>query len=117
MFATPAFAQTAAGAAQAGGPQEMLVQFAPIILMFVLGYFLLLRPQQRRARQHQDQIKAVKRGDTVVLSSGVIGKIARVEDAEVQVEIAANVTVKVVRSMISDVRTRGDPVAANDAKS
>ena len=116
MFATPAFAQTA-GAAPAGGPQEMLVQFAPIILMFVLGYFLLLRPQQRRAKQHQEQIKAVKRGDTVVLSSGVIGKVSRVDDAEVQVDIATGVSVKVVRSMISDVRTRGEPAPANDAKS
>lgn len=115
MFATPAFAQTA-GAASTGGPQDMLVQFAPIILMFVLGYFLLLRPQQKRAKAHQEQIKGVKRGDTVVLSSGVIGKVSRVEDAEVQVDIATGVSVKVVRSMISDVRTRGEPVPANDAK-
>ena len=95
----------------------MLVQFAPIILMFVLGYFLLLRPQQQRAKAHQEQIKGVKRGDTVVLSSGVIGKIARVEDTEVQVDIAPGVSVKVVRSMISDVRARGEPAPANDAKS
>ena len=58
----------------------------------------------------------MKRGDTVVLSSGVIGKVTRVDDAEVQVDIATGVNVKVVRSMISDVRTRGEPVAANDAK-
>ena len=89
----------------------------PSILMFVLGYFLLLRPQQQRAKAHQEQIKGVKRGDTVVLSSGVIGKIARVEDTEVQVDIAPGVSVKVVRSMISDVRARGEPAPANDAKS
>ena len=86
--------------------------------MLVLFYFLLIRPQQQRAEgSTSDMIAAIKRGDTVVLSSGVIGKVVRVEDAEVGVEIAQNVTVKVVKSMIAEVRTRGEPAAANDAKS
>lgn len=116
MFATPAMAQTA-GAAAAGGPQEMLIQFAPIVLLIVLFYFLMIRPQQKRAKEHQAAISAVKRGDTVVLSSGMIGKVVRVEETEVGLEVAQGVTVKVVKSMIADVRTRGEPAAANDGKS
>ena len=113
MFATPAFAQTA-GAAAPGGPMEGLIQFAPLLLIMVLGYFLLIRPQSQRAKQQRSMIDAVKRGDTVVLSSGVIGKIAKVEDKEVQIEIAPGVTVKAVKAMISDVRVKGDVVPAND---
>jgi preprotein translocase subunit YajC len=115
MFATPAFAQTA-GAATGGGPQDMLIQFLPLIALVVLFYFLMIRPQQRRMKQHQQAISAVKRGDTIVLSSGVIGKVVRVEDNEVGVEIAPGVTAKVVKSMISEVRTRGEPAPANDSK-
>ena len=117
MFASEAFAQTATGAAGAGGPQDLLLQFLPLVALMVLFYFLLIRPQQRRVKQHRSMIEAVKRGDTVVLASGVIGKVTRVEDAEVQVEIATGTNVRVVKSMLSDVRTRGEPAPANDAKS
>ena len=116
MFATPAFAQAAGAAAPAGGPMDGLIQFAPLLLIMVVGYFMLIRPQQKRAKDQRAMLDAVKRGDTVVLSSGIIGKVSRVEDAEVQVEIATGVNVKVVKSMISDVRTRGAPAVANDAK-
>ncbi len=78
---------------------------------------LLIRPQQRRAKQHQQMVSELKRGDTVVLNSGVIGKVSKVEDAEVGVDISTGVTVKVVKAMISEVRTRGQPAPANDAKS
>ena len=115
MFSTPAMAQTVGGAAS-GGPQEMLLQFAPILVLVVLFYFLLIRPQQQRAKQHQATVAAVKRNDTVVLNSGLIGKVVRVEDTELGVEIAQGVTVKVVKSMVAEVRTRGAPAAANDAK-
>ncbi|CAN7358758.1 preprotein translocase subunit YajC [Phenylobacterium sp. LjRoot219] len=115
MFATPAFAQ-AAGAPAMGGPQDMLIQFLPLIGLVVLFYFLMIRPQQRRMKQHQQMLTAMKRGDTVVLSSGVIGKVVRVEDKEVGVEIATGVTVKVRKAMISDVSVRGEPAAANDTK-
>lgn len=115
MFATPAYAQAAGGAA-AGGPEAMLLQFLPLIALVVLFYFLMIRPQQRRMKQHQAMLAALKRGDTVVLSSGMIGKIVRVEDKEVGVEIATGVTVKVVKGMISDVRARGEPAPANDSK-
>jgi preprotein translocase subunit YajC len=115
MFATPAFAQ-AAGAPPAGGPQEMLIQFLPLIGLVVLFYFLMIRPQQRRMKQHQQTLAGIKRGDNVVLSSGVIGKVVRVEEREVGVEVATGVTVKVRKSMISEVASRGEPAAANDSK-
>lgn len=115
MFATPAFAQTA-GAAAGGSPQDMIMQFLPLIGMIVLFYFLMIRPQQQRAKQHQAMLAALKRNDTVVLSSGMIGKVVRVEDKEVGLEIATGVTVKVVKGMIAEVRSRGEPAPANDSK-
>ena len=116
MFATPAFAQTAAGAAGAG-PQAMIMQFLPLIALVVLFYFLMIRPQQKRMKQHQAMLTSLKRGDVVVLNSGMIGKVVRVEDKEVGLEIATGVTVKVVRTMIAEVRVRGEPAPANDSKS
>ena len=95
------------------GPGQMLI-FVPILVLF---YFMIFRPQQQQRKLHQAKIAAVKRGDTVVLSSGMIGKVVRVEDAEIGLEIAQNVTVKVVKSMIADVVARGEPAAANDSKS
>ncbi|MDB5445929.1 MAG: preprotein translocase, YajC subunit [Phenylobacterium sp.] len=114
MFATPAYAQ-AAGAA-GGAPQDMLIQFLPLIGLVVLFYFLMIRPQQRKMKQHQTMLSGIKRGDNVILSSGVLGKVVRVEDKEVGVEIATGVTVKVRKSMISEVVARGEPAAANDSK-
>jgi preprotein translocase subunit YajC len=114
MFATPAFAQVPG--AGAGGAQDMLIQFLPLIGLVVLFYFLMIRPQQKRMKQHADLIANIKRNDTVVLNSGVIGKVVRVEDKEIGVEISQGVTVKVVKGMVSDVRTRGEPAAANDSK-
>ena len=116
MFSTPAMAQTIGGAAGGGGLMEMLQPFALMAVLVGMFYFLILRPQQQRAKSHQAAITAIKRGDTVVLSSGMIGKVVRVEDAEVGIEVAQGVTVKVVKTMISEVRTRGAPAAANDAK-
>ena len=100
----------------AGGPQGLLIQLAPLVLLFVLFYFMLIRPQQRRVKEHQGMVASLKRGDTVVLSSGVIGKVVRVEEAEIGVEIAQGVTVKAVKAMVSEVRAKGSPVSANDAK-
>src|ERR1044072_8525582 len=100
----------------ADGRQGLLIQVAPLMLLVVLFYFLLLRPQQKRMKEHQGMIGGLKRGDNVVLASGVIGKVVRVEEKEVGLEIAQGVTVKVVKSMITEVRAKGEP-AANDAKS
>ena len=117
FFATPAYAQALGGAAGASGPQDMLIQFLPLVGLVVLFYFLMIRPQQRRAKQHQEMLAAIKRNDTIVLSSGVIGKVVRVEEAEVGVEIATGVTIKVRKGMIAEVQTRGAPAPANDSKS
>jgi preprotein translocase subunit YajC len=103
-----AYAQTAAGSA---APNAML-QFLPLVAIFIIFYFLLIRPQQRRLKDHRALIDAVKRGDTVVTGGGLIGKVTKVEDAEVEVEIAANVKVKVVKSTLTEVRAKGEP--AND---
>lgn len=93
----------------------LIVQFLPFVAIFVLFYFLLIRPQQKRAKAHLDLVSAVKRGDTVVLSSGMIGKVTRVENEEAMVEVAQGVNVRVVKSMIADVRNR-TAIAANDSK-
>lgn len=119
MFGATAYAQTATSTApaSAGGIQDLLAGPLPMILMMVvLGYFLLWRPQQKRIKDHQDMVKQLKRGDVVVLSSGVIGKVTKVEDAELGIEIATGVVIKVVRSMVSEVRARSEPATANDSK-
>jgi preprotein translocase subunit YajC len=107
MFET-AYAQTAAG----GTAPNAMLQFLPLVAIFVIFYFLLIRPQQRRLKEHRALIEAVKRGDTVVTSGGIIGKVTKVEDAELEVEISANVRVRVVKSTLTEVRSKGEP--AND---
>lgn len=105
---TPAFAQAAA--APSGG--DLVAQFLPFVLILIIMYFLLIRPQQKRAREHQEMVKTVRRGDTIVMSSGMIAKVSKViDDNEVEVEIADGVKVRMVRSMIADVRSKGEPVA------
>ncbi len=86
-------------------------QLLPFVVILGAMYFLLIRPQQRRVKQHQDMIRNLRRGDTVVTSGGLIGKIAKVvDDNELQVEIAEGVRVRVMRQMVSEVRTKGEPV-------
>ena len=114
LWAATAGSALAQAAAPAGGgpggifsgPFGSLLMFAPIIVLF---YFLIMRPQSQRAKQHQAMVGGMKRGDTVVLSSGIVGKVTRVEDVEAMVEIAAGVNVRVVKSMLTEVRTRGEP--------
>lgn len=92
-----------------------VMTFLPFVAIFVMFYFLLIRPQQQKAKAHAALIAAVKRGDVVVLSSGVIGKVTRVEEAEVNVEIAPSVNIRVVKGMIAEVRNRTAIAAANDS--
>lgn len=106
MFVTEAFAQTAGG----GSGSDMLLQFLPIVLIFVIMYFLILRPQRTKARVHQEMVANVRRGDTVVTSGGLIGKVAKVDDTEIQVELAEGIRVRLVRGSISEVRVKGEPV-------
>ncbi len=108
MSATPT------GAAADGGLMAMAVNFAPFIVILVLFYFMLIRPQQKRAKQHQEMVAGLKRGDEVVLSNGMVGKVTRVEDQEAMVEISQGVNVRVVRAMVAEVRARGGAIAAND---
>jgi preprotein translocase subunit YajC len=104
---TPAFAQGATG----GGSGDIILQLVPFLLIFVIMYFLIIRPQQRRVKEHQELVKNVRRGDTVVTSGGIVGKVTKAtDDPELEVEIADGVRVKLVRGMISEVRTRGEPV-------
>lgn len=98
-----------------GGLMAQLISFAPIILIGVMGYLLLVRPQMKQAKLHREMIAALKRNDTVVLSNGMIGKVTRIENDETMVEIAQGVNVRVVKAMITQVRDRTG-VAANDTK-
>lgn len=92
----------------------MILQFVPFILIFVIMWFLIIRPQQRRVKTHQEMIKNVRRGDTIVTSGGIIGKVTKVleDSTDIEIEIAEGVKVKVARAMISEVRTKTEPVKA-----
>lgn len=98
-----------------GGLMGQVITFAPFIALIVLFYFLMIRPQQKQMKAHQTMVAALKRGDTVTLSNGMIGKVTRVENDEAMVEISQGVNVRVVKSMISQVRDR-TAIAANDSK-
>jgi preprotein translocase subunit YajC len=88
---------------------EFLIQMAPLVLLFAIFYFLLIRPQQQRQKQHQAMVSAVRRGDTVVTAGGLVGRVAKVkDDGEIMVEVAENVQVRVVKSTLTDVRSRAD---------
>ena len=81
----------------------------PLILLFGIFYFLLIRPQQQRLKKHQEMVNAVKRGDTVVTSGGLIGRVAKVkDDGELLVEIADNVQVRVIKGTLTEVRSKGE---------
>jgi preprotein translocase subunit YajC len=105
MLITPAYAQSA------GGDGGMLMSLLPFILIFVIMYFLILRPQQKRVKQHQEMVKSLRRGDTVVTSGGLIGKVTKVvDDDQIEVELADGVRVRQMRQMIAEVRAKGEPV-------
>jgi preprotein translocase subunit YajC len=106
MFVTPAFAQAAPGA------PSIIETLLPFALVFVILYFFLIRPQQRRAKHHREMLAALRRGDTVVTTGGVIGKVVRVEDQEVQVEVADGVRLRILRSAISELRSKTEPAPA-----
>jgi preprotein translocase subunit YajC len=107
MFISPANAQAAGG-------MDAIATIFPMIAVLVIFYFLLIRPQQARAKAHKDMVMGIRRGDTVVLASGIIGKVAKAKDGEVEidVEIAKETVVKVLRGTISEVRNKNE--AAKD---
>jgi preprotein translocase subunit YajC len=107
MFITPAFAQ----GSPFGGDASLVTQLLPFVLIFVIMYFLILRPQQKRVKAHQEMVKNVRRGDTVVTSGGLVGKVTKViDDDQIEVEIADGIRVRQVKAMVSDVRAKGEPV-------
>ena len=96
----------------------MLMSLLPFILIFVIMYFLILRPQQKRVKQHSEMVKNVRRGDTVVTNGGLVGKVTKVVDDDViEVELADEVRVRQMRSMLADVRAKGEPVKEEGASS
>ena len=106
MLISPAFAQAAGGQGS-----DMLMSLLPFILIFVIMYFLILRPQQRRVKQHQEMVKNVRRGDTVITSGGLIAKVTKVVDEDkIEIELADGVRAMQMRQMVSEVRAKGEPV-------
>ncbi len=107
MFATPAFAQAAGGS-----PFETFSSFIPLLLIFGIMYFILIRPQQRKLKDHRTMVDALRRGDQIVTQGGIIGKVSKVkDDGEVEVEIADGVKVRVVKSTISQVLSKTEPAS------
>jgi preprotein translocase subunit YajC len=111
MFISPAYAQASGGAPSGGA--AFFVQMAPLLLIFVIFYFLLIRPQQKRMKAHQAMIASAKPRDTVITNGGLVGKVTKVDDNELEIEIAQGVKVRVVRTMLADIRPYGSN-AAND---
>ena len=106
MFVTPAYAQ-----ASPLGSDSLLVTMLPFVLIFVIMYFLILRPQQKRVKEHGELVKNLRRGDTVVTSGGLVGKVTKVvDDEQIEVEIADGVRIRQMRQMISGVRAKSEPV-------
>jgi len=110
MFVTPAFAQTAAAA---GGLSSTITSFVPMILIFGIMYFLLIRPQQKKAKDHKAMVESLRRGDQVLTQGGILGKVAKVhDDGVLEVEIAAGVVVKTPRHTIQQVISKTEPATA-----
>jgi preprotein translocase subunit YajC len=111
MFISPAYAQGTSLM-----DQSALVQFLPLVLIFIVFYFLLIRPQQQKQKQHRTMIEALRRGDRIVTGGGVLGTVSKVVGPEeVEVDIASGVRVRVLRSTIASVLAKPDPVAAREA--
>lgn len=115
MFISPAYAQAAGGGGESG-----FMTFLPLILIFVVFYFLLIRPQQKKVKQHREMVAGVKRGDQVVTGGGLVGTVTKVDDESFcTVELTEGVKVKVVKSTLTDILNRTEPAeaqpAANDA--
>jgi preprotein translocase subunit YajC len=113
MFISEAWAQ-AAGAPASGG--DMLIQFAPFVLIFVVMWFLLIRPQQKKAKEHRAMVAALKRGDRVVTNGGIYGQVTNVADDHLMVEIADGVKIKIMRDAVAAVPGKPEPVKKEESK-
>ena len=105
MFATPAYAQSV------GGAGSGLTSFIPLILIFAIMYFLMIRPQQKKIKEHRSMVDALRRGDQVVTQGGIIGKVTKVKDGEAEIEIAQGVKVRVVQNTIQTVLSKTEPAS------
>ena len=107
MFISQAWAQAAGG----GGGADFIMQLFPLVLIFVVFYFLLIRPQQAKVKAQREMLAGVKRGDRVVTGGGIIGLVTKViSDSELQVELAEGVRVRIIKQTITDILTRGESV-------
>jgi preprotein translocase subunit YajC len=110
MFITPAYAQAAGDTGTVG----LLSSLVPFVLIFVIMWFMLIRPQQKKMKEHRAMVEGLRRGDQVITAGGLIGKVAKVkDDGEIDVEIAEGIKVRVVRSTITGVLSKGEPAPAD----
>jgi preprotein translocase subunit YajC len=111
MFVTPAYAQAA------GGGGDVLISIMPFILIFVIMYFLIIRPQRNQMKKRAELLAAIRRGDTVVTGGGLVGKVTKVlDDNELEIDLGNGLKVTALRGTIADVRVKGEPVANQNAK-
>ncbi|GGD22592.1 preprotein translocase subunit YajC [Aureimonas glaciei] len=112
MFVTDAFAQAASPLG--GGTSELLISILPFVAVFAIMYFLIIRPQRNQMKRREEMLKNIRRGDTVVTGGGIIGKVTKVMDTgELEVQIAETVKIRVIQGSVSEVRVKGEPLAAN----
>jgi preprotein translocase subunit YajC len=111
MFVTPAFAQTGTG-----GGADIFVSILPFVLIFVVMYFLIIRPQRAQMKKRTEMLAAVRRGDTVITGGGLIGKVTKADDSELEIDLGGGTKVTALRATIADVRVKGEPVANQNAK-
>ncbi|MET0310089.1 MAG: preprotein translocase subunit YajC [Sphingomonas sp.] len=114
MFATPAYAQAAGAAGQGASSMAGIISLLPLVLIFVVFYFLMIRPQQKRMKDLQNAVQGVKKGDTVVTAGGLIGKVTKVDETEVELELGPQVKVRAVKHTLAEIRPLGGGKPAND---
>lgn len=112
MFVTPAYAQSA------GAGPDALFSILPFVLIFVIMYFMIIRPQRAQMKKRQDMIAAIRRGDTVITGGGLVGKVTKVNDGsdELEVDLGNGLKVTALRATIADVRVKGEPIANQNVK-
>jgi preprotein translocase subunit YajC len=110
MFVTPAYAQGT------GASPDMLISILPFVLIFVIMYFLIIRPQRTQIKKRGEMLAAIRRGDTVVTGGGLVGKVTKASDTELEVDLGGGTKVTALRSTIMDVRVKGEPVANENTK-
>ncbi len=107
MFISQAFAQAAPAAASGSDPQSTLLTMLPLVLMFVVLYFVMIRPQMKRQKEHKAMIDALAKGDEVIMGGGVMGRVAKLGDSYIHLEVANGVEIQVQRSAVIQVLPKG----------